>query len=103
MHVCVTYLRVVMMLSPQRMLIDHPFLIYFAGDPDYYEVRNEFYKNADGVLLMFDVTHKTSFESLGNWLGEAAKFGLSSESAAIVVVGNKIDQYPREVTEQEVS
>ena len=52
---------------------------------------------------MFDVTQKQSFESLSNWLEEAAKFGLSSESATVVVVGSKIDQYPREVTEQEVS
>ena len=74
-----------------------------SGDQDYYNVRNEFYKSADGVLLVFDVTSKKSFESLSKWLDEALKFGLSSESSTIVVVGNKIDKHPREVTEQEVS
>ncbi|KAL7524367.1 hypothetical protein ACHAXR_002036 [Thalassiosira sp. AJA248-18] len=72
-----------------------------SGDTDYYEVRNEFYSNADGVLLMFDVTSKQSFESLTNWLEEAAKFGLSQDGTTLVVMGNKIDQYPRAVTEQE--
>ena len=78
-------------------------VLYFAGDHDYFEVRNEFYKSADGVLLVFDVTSKGSFDSLSDWLDEAARFGLSPETATVVVVANKTDQYPREVTEQEVS
>ena len=52
---------------------------------------------------MFDVTCKKSLESLGKLLEEAARFGMSPESATLVVVGNKIDQYPREVSEQQVS
>ena len=65
------------------------------------EVRNEFYENVDALLLMFDVTCKKSFESLTKWIGEAAKFGLTSDSTIMAVVGNKIDKYPREVTEQQ--
>lgn len=73
-----------------------------SGDPDYNEVRNEFYANADGVLIIFDVTRKESFASLDGWLKEVAKYGLSSQSGTMAVVANKVDQYPREVTEQEV-
>jgi GTPase SAR1 family protein len=65
-------------------------------------VRNEFYGDVDGLILMFDVTDKTSFEALPNWLIEAREFGVSSSNTILVVVGNKIDQYPRVVTEQEV-
>ena len=50
---------------------------------------------------MFDVTYKRSFESLNNWLAELRKFGLNSNNTTLVIVGNKIDKYPREVTEQE--
>ena len=50
---------------------------------------------------MFDVTCKRSFESLNNWLAELRKFGLNSNNTTLVVVGNKIDKYQREVTEQE--
>lgn len=57
----------------------------------------------DGVILMFDVINKESFESLREWFEEAAKYGVSSSNATMVVVGNKIDQYPRAVSEQEVS
>ena len=50
---------------------------------------------------MFDVTSKRSFESLIKWLAELRKFGLNSNNTTLVVVGNKIDLYPREVTERE--
>jgi DnaJ family protein C protein 27 len=74
-----------------------------TGDPEYSDVRNEFYKNVDGALLTFDVTSKRSFESLGSWLKEANRYGLSSDTTTtMLVVGNKIDHRPREVTEQEV-
>lgn len=52
---------------------------------------------------MYDVTDKQSFEALPNWLDEARQFGLTSSDCTMVVVGNKIDQYPRVVTEQQVS
>ena len=79
------------------------FVSRFAGDPDYCEVRNEFYDNTKALLLVFDVTRKSSFEKLSAWLAEAAKFGLTSESAIVIIVANKTEQNPREVTEQEVS
>ncbi|KAL3795875.1 hypothetical protein HJC23_002146 [Cyclotella cryptica] len=72
-----------------------------SGDPNYRDVRNEFYKDVDGLVLMYDVTEKTSFEALPSWLVEARKFGVWSSNTTLVVVGNKIDQYPRVITEQE--
>ena len=82
----------------------HCLLIFNTiGDANYKEVRNEFYSNVDGLILMYDVTDKQSFEALPNWLDEARQFGLTSSDCTMVVVGNKIDQYPRVVTEQQVS
>jgi DnaJ homolog subfamily C member 27 len=74
-----------------------------SGDAAYSEVRNEFYNNIDGVLLVFDVTSRQSFESLDSWIKELRKYGISSENTILVLVGNKADKYPREVKEQEVS
>jgi len=65
-------------------------------------VRNEFYKNnVNAILFVFDVTNEKTFESLVMWLDEADKYGMSSETIK-VVIGNKIDLYPREVMEQQV-
>ena len=74
-----------------------------SGDSAYSEVRNEFYSNVDGVLLVFDITSRQSFESLVSWLNELRKYGISTENTTMVLVGNKADKYPREVKEQEVS
>lgn len=52
---------------------------------------------------MYDVTNKESFRALRSWLKEAGKYGVSHSNATIAVVGNKIDQYPRVVTENDVS
>ena len=74
-----------------------------SGDEAYSEVRNEFYNNIDGVLLLFDVTSRQSFESLDSWIKELRKYGISTENTTLVLIGNKADKYPREVKEQEVS
>lgn len=46
-----------------------------AGSDEYIEVRNEFYKEAQGCLLVYDVTSRSSFESLGRWLAESKAHG----------------------------
>jgi len=63
-----------------------------SGHPEFFDVRNEFYKDTQGALLVFDVTSKTSFINLGDWLAEANKFGMDASKCHVVVVGNKIDK-----------
>lgn len=48
-----------------------------AGGGDYAEVRNECYKDAQGGLLIYDSTHRSSFEALEKWVTESASFGAS--------------------------
>ena len=40
---------------------------FFPGNPLFYDVRNEFYRDAHGILLVFDVSDRSSFESLTRW------------------------------------
>ena len=42
-----------------------------SGNPEFFEVRNEFYKDASGGLLVYDVSNRKSFESLQEWVVEA--------------------------------
>jgi DnaJ family protein C protein 27 len=39
-----------------------------SGHPEFFDVRNEFYKDTQGSLLVFDVGNRRSFEALDNWL-----------------------------------
>ncbi|KDO22856.1 hypothetical protein SPRG_11993, partial [Saprolegnia parasitica CBS 223.65] len=69
-----------------------------SGQPEFLEVRNEFYKDTQGGILLFDVSSRRSFEGLDAWLKEAAKFG--GGKFPCVVCGNKIDKI-RVVSEDE--
>ncbi|KAJ0409101.1 hypothetical protein P43SY_002235 [Pythium insidiosum] len=62
-----------------------------SGLPEFLEVRNEFYKDTQGGILMFDVSNRKSFEALDPWLREAAKFGASKFPC--VLCGNKVDRH----------
>ncbi|NWI00817.1 DJC27 protein, partial [Tichodroma muraria] len=65
-----------------------------AGHPFFYEVRNEFYKDTQGVLLVYDVGSKESFDSLDSWLAEMKQelgpHG-NMENVVFVVCANKVD------------
>lgn len=53
------------------------------------EVRNEFYKESQALLIMFDITRKSTFDALDMWLREASKNG--GENLPVFVIGNKLD------------
>ena len=46
-------------------------------------------KNANGVLLFFDVTNRDSFDSIKEWMNNIYNF--KDEKFPIVLIGNKID------------
>lgn len=74
-----------------------------SGHIIFHEVRNEFYKDTQGALLVFDVTDKASFDALDDWINEI-KRDLEMHSASIddivfVVCANKIDKGKRVVDE----
>lgn len=71
----------------------------FSGQDEFLHVRNEFYKDAQGALLVYDVTSRPSFEALNHWIEEAVKFGI--ERYSCIVCANKIDKMHRVVTEDE--
>jgi small GTP-binding protein len=70
-----------------------------AGGEQYREIRAEFYRDAQGVLLVFDVTRRPSFEALDSWIVEAEANGL--QQPATVLCANKCDGAKRAVTEAE--
>ncbi|XP_071804524.1 dnaJ homolog subfamily C member 27-like [Asterias amurensis] len=66
-----------------------------AGHPIFYEVRNEFYKDTQGAMLVYDVCNRGSFEALNSWLDEMKQeIGAPSEMEKVFfcVCANKIDR-----------
>ena len=60
-----------------------------SGDAVYGEVRNEFFKESQTIILMYDVTKPKTFSNMENWLKEAQRSG--GENLPIYVVGTKND------------
>jgi DnaJ family protein C protein 27 len=65
-----------------------------SGRPEFLEVRNEFYRDSQAGLLVFDICKPESFDSLEDWLREAQRFGAPS-AMPVAVCGNKTDKAGR--------
>ena len=59
-----------------------------AGQEHFKWVRHEFYKGAKGIVYVFDLTRKGTFEDILNWKKEIEKVIKNYTS---VLVGNKLD------------
>ena len=72
-----------------------------SGNEDFKLIRQEFYYNAQGAILSFDVNDKETLKLLSSWENEIKANGLELNKLQIVVMGNKLDVGRREVTETE--
>ncbi|MFX0021582.1 MAG: Rab family GTPase [Candidatus Hermodarchaeota archaeon] len=59
-----------------------------AGQQHFKWVRQEFYKGAKGIVFVFDLTNRKTFESLLDWKEEVEKV---IDGFSCVLVGNKAD------------
>ncbi|CAG9330503.1 unnamed protein product [Blepharisma stoltei] len=73
-----------------------------AGQESFRSITRSFYRNANGVVLMYDLTHKESFINLYEWLREIKQN--SDPDITIYCVGNMIDlaDEEREVSPEEL-
>ncbi len=65
-----------------------------AGQPSFEEVRKEYYQNAMGAMVVYDVSNHSTFEILDQWIRKIWQYsGWASGGIPIpiVVVGNKED------------
>ena len=64
-----------------------------AGQEKFRAVTKTYYKGSDGILLIYDITDKESFESVENWIKSInEQMGNSTDSKyAIFLIGNKLD------------
>ncbi len=71
-----------------------------AGEEAFQSITKNYYKNAIGALLVYDITKKSSFDHLKNWLDNIREN--SSRNIKIILIGNKTDlEDKREVTFEE--
>ena len=61
-----------------------------AGQERFRNISRNLYKNADGIILVYDVTDTKSKESVFDWLNLIKK-NLENLDIDIILIGNKID------------
>lgn len=61
----------------------------FAGHPEFFDVRNEFYKESNAIIFVFDLTLRRSLEGLDFWWKEIVDQGV--KDIPLFLVGNKKD------------
>jgi small GTP-binding protein len=60
-----------------------------AGQERYKSVTKQYFRKADGVICMYDVTSEDSFKNLRNWI-ELVKESILDD-CVLVILGSKID------------
>ena len=71
-----------------------------AGQEKYRALAKNMYRNAVGVLIVYDVSKRRSFDSVRKWAEEARQY--TSEGSSVIIVGNKKDLVElREVSVEE--
>ncbi|KAK1309358.1 Ras-related protein RABA6b [Acorus calamus] len=71
-----------------------------AGQERFRAITSSYYRGASGAMLVYDMTRRSTFESLTRWLEELRRFG--DHDMVIVLIGNKSDLgEAREVAEEE--
>ncbi|EKM51168.1 uncharacterized protein PHACADRAFT_263174 [Phanerochaete carnosa HHB-10118-sp] len=72
-----------------------------AGLERFRAITRNYYHRAQGILLVYDVTRRDTFDALQSWYDEIKKY--ARDGVVVALVGNKIDEQdsPRQVSYQE--
>ncbi|XP_020841182.2 ras-related protein Rab-12 [Phascolarctos cinereus] len=71
-----------------------------AGQERFNSITSAYYRSAKGIILVYDITKKETFDDLPKWMKMIDKY--ASEDAELLLVGNKLDcETDREITRQQ--
>ena len=71
-----------------------------AGQEKFRNINGSYYKGANGILVVYDITNKETFDGLNSWLIEIEKN--SSKDVYKLLIGNKNDlEEKRQITYDE--
>ena len=71
----------------------------FSGQKKFSSLINPYYKEVNGIILVYDITQESSFNALNNWLTIIKD---QAPQANIVLVGQKCDLIERVISEEKI-
>lgn len=72
-----------------------------AGQERFHRITATYYKGAHGIVLVYDVSDRRSFDNVGYWMNNIRQYSTPTQMPAMLLVGNKIDLPNRVVTPEE--
>ena len=60
-----------------------------AGQEKFRSLTKQYYQDAQGAIIMFDITDKNSFLKVESWINEIFEYG--AKNCSIILIGNKTD------------
>eukprot|EP00411_Alexandrium_monilatum_P031105 CAMPEP_0175374566 /NCGR_PEP_ID=MMETSP0095-20121207/23313_1 /TAXON_ID=311494 /ORGANISM="Alexandrium monilatum, Strain CCMP3105" /LENGTH=265 /DNA_ID=CAMNT_0016672797 /DNA_START=34 /DNA_END=831 /DNA_ORIENTATION=+ len=70
-----------------------------AGQERFRTITSAYYRGADAIVLVYDVTDRESFAHIDDWLTDINRY--VNQSTVKVLIGNKTDREDRQVTTEE--
>ncbi|OLS14470.1 MAG: member RAS oncogene family, partial [Promethearchaeota archaeon CR_4] len=70
-----------------------------AGHEKYSIMRHQFYQDSVGVLIVYDITNRKSFQSVKKWYEDIKENLGYKEKAQIILCGNKKDLETKRVVQ----
>ena len=71
-----------------------------AGQERYRNMTKQYFKGADGILLIFDLTKRDTFDKIYQWIEQLNDYSTTYD-ISIVLIGNKKDLPNREISFEE--
>ena len=71
-----------------------------AGQERFRALPLKYFQNADGTLLLFDITKQESFDNIQSWMQDLQKNG-KGKNHRIYLIGNKIDLSDRKINQDQ--
>ncbi|RKP06244.1 P-loop containing nucleoside triphosphate hydrolase protein [Thamnocephalis sphaerospora] len=71
-----------------------------AGQERFRTLTSSYYRGAQGVILVYDVTNRDTFDQLANWFHELSTYS-NGQNVVKMIVGNKVDKEEARVVSQE--
>ncbi len=70
-----------------------------AGQERFRTITHNYYRGAQGILLVYDVTNRESFNNIRKWINDIESY--ADPQVKIILIGNKSDHKHRSVSQEE--
>ena len=71
-----------------------------AGQERFHAITSNYFRNADGILFVYDITEQRTFEGIKNWIEESEQSGNNFQK---LLLGNKCDlKHKKNISDEQV-